>query len=141
METVLASSLAERRFNMLLLGVFAALALTLAGVGVYGVISYSVAQRTHEIGIRLALGAQSSDVLHLVIRQGMKLIVCGVALGWVGAFWLTGLLAHQLFGVNAHDVTTFIAVTLLLIVVALLACYLPARKAMRVDPLVALREC
>lgn len=139
METVLAASIAERRSNMLLLGVFAVVALILTGVGIYGVISYSVTQRTQEIGIRMALGAQSRDVLQLVIRQGMTLALIGVCIGLAGAIALTRVLATMLFGVGAKDPLTFVAVAVLLSIVAFVACYIPARRATKVDPLIALR--
>lgn len=138
-ERALGNSLGEPRLYMTLLGVFAGLALVLAAVGVYGVIAYSVAQRTHEIGIRTALGAQPRDVLALVLGQATKMIVAGVALGAVGAFALTRVLASLLFNVSATDPVTFVSVAALLTGVALLACYVPARRALRVDPMVALR--
>lgn len=139
MDDTIADSLAARRFAMILLGVFAALALILACVGIYGVISYLVGQRTHEIGVRIALGAQRSDVLRLVLGQGTKMALIGVAVGIAVALGLTRLMANQLFGVSAHDPLTFAGVALVLILVALAACYIPARRAMRVDPIVALR--
>lgn len=139
MDDTIARSLAARRFAMILLGVFAALALILACVGIYGVISYLVGQRTHEIGVRIALGAQRSDVLRLVLGQGTKMALIGVAVGIAVALGLTRLMANQLFGVSAHDPLTFGGVAVVLILVALAACYLPARRAMRVDPIVALR--
>jgi putative ABC transport system permease protein len=139
MEQLLASSVARVRFNTLLLGLFAGLALILASVGIYGVMSYSVTQRTREIGIRIALGARSSDVLKMIIGQGMRLALTGVALGLVASLLLTRVMKSLLYGVTATDPLTFTTVSLLLSAVALLACYLPARKATRVDPMEALR--
>ncbi|MCI0404008.1 MAG: ABC transporter permease [Acidobacteria bacterium] len=139
MEQLVANSVARPRFNMLLLGVFAAVALVLATVGIYGVMAYSVAQRTHEIGIRLALGAQRGDVVKLIVGSGLGLAVGGVVLGLAGAFALTRLLASLLFAVTPTDPGTFAGVAVLLMAVALLACWIPARRAMRVDPMVALR--
>jgi putative ABC transport system permease protein len=139
MHQVIQESLASRRFAMMLLGTFAFLALLLATMGIYGVISYSVTQRTHEIGIRLALGAQRDDILRLVLGQGAKLALIGIALGLAASAALTRLMSNLLFGVSATDPLTFTAVALLLAIVALAACYIPARRAMRVDPMVALR--
>jgi predicted permease len=139
LNQVIAGSLAARRFSMILLGVFAALALILACVGIYGVISYVVGQRTHEIGVRMALGAQDGDVMRLVVGEGARMALLGVTAGLTGAVGLTRLMANQLFGVTTHDPLTFATVAILLTLVALLACYLPARRAVHVDPGVALR--
>ena len=139
LDSVLSESVAAPRFRTLLLGVFAGVALILAGVGIYGVISYAVSQRTQEIGIRMALGARATDVLKLVVKGGMMLVLIGVAIGLAGAFALTRLLTTLLFGVTPTDAATFATVSAGLIVVALLACFIPARRATKVDPLVALR--
>jgi predicted permease len=139
LDEVIANSYAARRFSMILLGIFAALALALACVGIYGVVSYLVGQRTHEIGVRMALGAQPNDVLRLVLGHGAKMALVGVAVGIAGAFGLTRWMANELFGVTAHDPVTFAGVAGLLMLVAVAACYVPARRATKVDPMVALR--
>ncbi|MBO0722480.1 MAG: FtsX-like permease family protein [Blastocatellia bacterium] len=140
MEDILAKAAELPRFNMLLFGVLAAVALLLAAIGIYGLMAYQVAQRTHEIGIRLALGAQKSDVLFLVMKHGMKLAVMGIVIGLGAALSLTRLIRSWLFGVSATDPLTFGGIMVLLTAAALLACYLPARRATEVDPLVALRH-
>jgi len=139
MAELLADSVALWRFTMLLLGVFAAVAVALAGVGIYGVISYTVTQRTREIGVRVALGAQSRDVLRLVLGRGLALVSVGIALGLAGGLALTRVISSLLFGVSSRDPLTFASVAALLAAVALLACYLPARRATKVDPMIALR--
>jgi predicted permease len=139
LEQTLSESVAPRRFNMLLIGIFAAIALTLSTVGVYGVVAYSVSQRTHEVGIRMALGAQRADVLRMVVGQGLQMTLIGVGIGIVGALVLTRFLSSLLYGVKPTDPLTFVAVSLILIAVALVACYIPARRAAKVDPMVALR--
>jgi ABC-type antimicrobial peptide transport system permease subunit len=140
MDDVVAGSFAARRLAMILLGVFAALALALACVGIYGVISYLVGERTHEFGIRMALGAQRGDILHLVLEEGAKMAMVGAAIGMVASLALTRLMARQLFGVSAHDPLTYASVAALLMLVAIAACYLPARRAVRVDPMTSLRR-
>jgi putative ABC transport system permease protein len=139
MEEYLSSSVAAPRFNTTLLSIFAAVALVLTVVGLYGVMSYSVAQRTNEIGIRLALGAQSRDVLLMIVKQGSVLIGLGLAIGLFGAYLATKLIASLLFGVQAKDPFTFAAVAVVLALVGLLACYIPAWRATKVDPMEALR--
>jgi predicted permease len=138
-EEVVASSIASQRFSLILLGVFAGLALLLAGIGIYGVLSYLVGQRTQEIGVRMALGAQRLDVLRMVLRDGARMALLGAAIGLVAALVLTRLMASMLFGVRPTDPITFVAMVVLLSGIALFACYLPARRAAKVDPMVALR--
>ena len=138
-ESVLAREASPRRFNALLFAAFAALALILAATGVYGVLSYSVSQRTHEVGIRMALGAGHRDVLRLFMSDGMVLVLLGLALGLAGAFALTRLMSSLLFGASSTDLTTFVVVSVGLVLIGLFACYIPARRASKVDPLVALR--
>jgi len=139
MEEILLDSIARQRFSMLLLAIFASVALILAAVGIYGVMSYSVAQRTHEIGIRMALGAQTSAVLRLAVGYGLKLVVAGIVIGLIAAFALTRVMSTLLFGVTATDPATFTLISLLLIAVAAIASYIPARRATKVDPIIALR--
>ncbi|HEY9500205.1 MAG TPA: FtsX-like permease family protein, partial [Pyrinomonadaceae bacterium] len=140
MDQRLAVALSETRFRTFLIAIFAALALVLACLGIYGVISYSVTQRTHEIGVRMALGAQRRDVVNMVIKQAVGLAIMGVALGLTAAFFLSSLMTKLLFGVQPTDLPTFALTALLLGATALAAAYLPARRAARVDPLIALRH-
>ncbi len=141
MERQIASSRAVfmRRYSMFLVAGFGAVALVLSIVGIYGVISYSVTQRMRELGVRVALGAQRGDILTMILRDGTLLVATGIALGLAAAFWLTRFLRALLFGIGTTDVTTYAAVALLLAAIALVASYVPARRATRVDPLVALR--
>jgi ABC-type antimicrobial peptide transport system permease subunit len=132
-------SLARRRFSMLLLGLFAAVALVLATLGIYGVMAYLVNQGTRELGIRIALGATPRNILNLVVRQGMALALAGVTIGLAAAFLLTRLIRSLLFGVQASDPITFAGIALLLASITLLACYVPARRAAHIDPLISLR--
>jgi putative ABC transport system permease protein len=138
-QQVYSASLGSRKFNVVLIGFFGITALLLASAGVFGVMAYSVSRRTREFGVRVALGATPRDVLRMVLGQGMRTILIGVAIGIVGSFALTQTVASLLFGVTATDPLTFAGVTLLLIAVALLACYIPARRATKVDPMAALR--
>jgi putative ABC transport system permease protein len=139
MDGIISDRLSSERFSMILMAIFAGLALIMASVGIYGVTSYVTSQRTHEIGIRMALGAERSDVLKLVIGHGLKLALVGVIVGIAGALALTRFLASLLYGVKPTDPLTFVAVSLILTAVAMLACYIPARRAARIDPNVALR--
>jgi putative ABC transport system permease protein len=139
MEDVLSQARSRPRFLTLLLTLFSSLSLTLAALGIYGVISYAVAQRTNEIGIRMALGAQGGDVVRLIGSKGLQLSIAGTLLGAVGAYALTRFLSGLLFGVSSADAATFVSMAAILIAVTMLACYIPARRASRVDPLIALR--
>jgi putative ABC transport system permease protein len=139
MPDIVYTSVAQPRFQMVLLGLFGSLALLLAAVGIYGVISYSVVQRTHEIGIRMSLGAQPGQILQLVIGQGAKLALAGIALGGAAALGLTRWMMSLLYEVSPSDPLTFVGVAVVLALVAIAACYIPARRAMRVDPMTALR--
>ena len=140
MDDLLAESVAQQRFNMLLLGSFAVLAVALAGVGIYGMVAYRVNQRTHEIGVYMALGAQHRDVLRLVMKDGVKLGLLGIVLGLAGAMALTRVMVSVLFEVKPTDPATLIGVALLLAAVAMLACYIPARRALSIHPMTALRR-
>ena len=140
MEQLVSRSVATDRFSMWLLGLLASLALALATTGIYSLISYFVSQRTHELGVRLALGAQQRDIFKLILGQGAVLIVVGLVLGLTAAFFCTRFLSSLLFGVGATDPLTFLSTPILLALVSLLACYIPARRATKVDPLVALRS-
>ena len=139
-DHVISASVADRQFNLLLLGAFALTALIVALMGVYGVVAYLVSQRTKEIGIRMALGAETSDVVRMIAGEGLKIIIVGAAVGVAGALALTRLLQSLLFGVSAADPTTFTAAFVLIVAAGLTACYLPARRAARIDPIAALRE-
>jgi putative ABC transport system permease protein len=139
MEQALASSVSQPRFDTMLLGLFAGIALLLAAVGIYGLIAYSVAQRTHEIGVRMALGAARADVVHMVVRQGARLAAIGIVLGLGGALALTRLLKTMLFGIGVTDALTFLAAPLGMMLVVLLATFVPAIRATRISPVVALR--
>jgi putative ABC transport system permease protein len=139
MDHIVSESITQPRFNLFLLGLFSTVAMLLSAAGIYGVTAYTVTQRTHELGIRLALGAQVSDVLKMILRQGMVVIAVGLVLGLLSAFALMRLLRSLLFGVGENDPVTFVAITVVLLLVALFACYIPARRATKVDPLEALR--
>jgi len=139
MDEIVVVSTSRERFNMLLLTIFGSSALLMAAIGIYGLMAYSVQQRTQELGIRMALGAQESSIRNMVIRQGMLLAMIGVVLGIGGALWLTRFLASFLFGVKAMDPAAFVVTPILLSAVALLAVWIPARRATRVSPIVALR--
>jgi len=140
MDDLISTSLAQPRFSTLLLGLFAAIALTLAAIGLYGVISYAVSQRTREIGVRMALGAGPRDIVRLVVGQGFRMTAIGLAIGLAGAFALTRLLSGLLFEVTPYDAASFAGLPLLLAAIALAACWIPARRAARVDPLISLRD-
>ncbi len=140
LESRLGAFLTQRRFQTSLLIGFSAVALLMAAVGIYGLIQYSIAMRTHEIGIRLAVGAQAGDIFRMIIREGLTLSLTGLGLGLVGALWLGRAVSSLLFGVTATDPATFITVSLLLTAVAAAACYFPARRAMKVEPIAALRQ-
>ena len=140
MQQLRGTATAQEQFNVLIVGLFAVVALVLAAVGLYGVTAYSVAQRTRELGIRLALGAQPGDVLRIVLGQGARLVIVGLAIGTLASLALTRMMTTLLFGIGTRDPMTFAAVGVLLAAVSLLACYIPARRAMRVDPVVALRS-
>lgn len=139
MEQVIGERMSPKRLAALMMAVFALLALVLAGVGIYAVMSYAVSQRTHEIGIRMALGAQARDIFKLVITQGLALTMAGIGIGLAGAYAMTRAMAGLLYGVTTTDPLTFIGISLLLGGVAMLACYVPTRRAIRVDPMIALR--
>jgi putative ABC transport system permease protein len=139
MQDVVAASVSDRRFSMTLVGIFAVLALTLSVVGLYAVVSYSVAERIHEMGLRLALGATPSDLLTMVLGEALRLVIAGLALGVMAALVVTRFLDTLLFGVHSRDATTFAGVAIVLAIAAMLGCVVPARRAMRVDPMVALR--
>ena len=139
-DELISRSLSATKFSVWLLSLFAGVAFLLAGIGVYGVMSYAVTQRTREIGVRIALGAQTRDVLRMIVEQGAKTALAGIALGLGASFALTRLLATLLFGVSIYDPLTYIAIAMSLFTVALIACYLPARRASKIDPMNALRQ-
>jgi putative ABC transport system permease protein len=139
MDHIVSESITQPRFNLFLLGLFSTVAMLLSAAGIYGVTAYAVTQRTHELGIRIALGAQVSDVLKMILGQGMAVIGIGMVLGLAASFALVRLLRSLLFGVGENDPLTFVAITLVLLLVALIACYIPARRATKVDPLESLR--
>jgi putative ABC transport system permease protein len=139
MDDILANSLSPQRFNVLLLSAFSGLALLLAAIGIYSVLAYSVRRRMREIGVRMALGAQRGDILRMILGQGSRLALTGTGIGIAAALGLTRLIASQLFGVTATDPVTFLSVAALIVLVALAACYIPARRATQVDPMIALR--
>jgi len=139
-DALVETSLSQRRFAMVLMGIFAGLALVLAMVGIYGVMAYSVGQRTQEIGIRMALGARAGDVWRMVLRQGMVITGFGIVLGLAGAYAVSRVVAGLLYGVSSTDAMTFLAVSVLLTGVAMVACFVPARRAGKVDPVVAIRN-
>ena len=139
-DELISRSLSATKFSVWLLSLFAGVAFLLAGIGVYGVMSYAVTQRTREIGVRIALGAQTRDVLRMIVGQGAKTALAGIALGLGASFALTRLLATLLFGVSIYDPLTYIAIAMSLFTVALIACYLPARRASKIDPMNALRQ-
>jgi putative ABC transport system permease protein len=139
MDELVANSLSQQRFNMLLLSAFSGLALLLAAIGIYSVLAYSVRRRMREIGVRMALGAQRRDILRMILGQGTRLALIGTGIGIAAALGLTRLMSSQLFGVTATDPVTFLSVAALIVLVALAACYIPARRATRVDPIIALR--
>jgi putative ABC transport system permease protein len=140
LNDVVAKSLADRRFALTILAIFAGIALLLASIGIYGVMAYTFSQRTHEIGVRVALGAQRSDILRMALGEGMLLVAIGLGVGLIGAAIVTRFLRSMLYSVTATDPLTFASIALLLAAVALLACFIPAQRATQVDPLVALRE-
>jgi putative ABC transport system permease protein len=140
MDALMTDSLAQRRFALELLGIFAGLALLLASIGIYGVMAYTFSRRTNEIGIRMAMGAQRRDILKIAVGEGLLMVVFGLAAGLLGSFVLTRFLQSMLFNVKPADPVTFLAISLLLVLVTVLACFVPARRASRVDPLIALRH-